>query len=79
VLSALGALLGSVAIQAVVRLDVNDDRRVARVLIVLQCGWVLSVFVFGLSSSFVVAAVAFWCKRVVDYMSEPCSTPGRLA
>jgi MFS transporter, DHA3 family, tetracycline resistance protein len=71
VLNAVGALLGIVAIQAVVRLDVNDDRRVARVLIVLQCGWVLSVFVFGLSSSFVVAALAFWCKRVVDSMSEP--------
>jgi hypothetical protein len=70
VLNAVGAVLGIAAIQSVVRLDVNDDRRVAR-LLVLQGGWVISVLVFGLSSSFVVAALAFWCKRIVDSMSEP--------
>jgi hypothetical protein len=71
VLNAVGALLGIVAIQGVVRLNLNDSSRVALVLLVLQVGWVASVLVFGLTSSFVIAALAFWCKRIVDSMSEP--------
>jgi hypothetical protein len=71
VLNGVGALLGIAAIQTITRLDTNDDKRVARLLLVLQCGWVLSVLVFGLTTSFVVAAIAVWSKRVVDSMSEP--------
>jgi hypothetical protein len=71
VLNAIGALLGIAAIQGVVRLDINDDQRVARMLLLLQFGWVASVLVFGLTSSFVLAALAIWCKRIVDSMSEP--------
>jgi len=71
VLNAVGALLGIAAIQRVIRMDTNDDQRVVRALLLLQGGWVASVLVFGLTTSFVVAALAIWCKRIVDSMSEP--------
>jgi MFS transporter, DHA3 family, tetracycline resistance protein len=71
VLNAVGAVRGVAAIQGAVRMDTNDDQRVARMVLHLQCGWVASVLVFGLTSSFVVAALAIWCKRIVDSMSEP--------
>jgi hypothetical protein len=71
VLNAIGGLLGIAAIRGVVRLELNDHRRVARILLALQVGWVAGILVFGLNSSLVVAAMAFWCKRIVDSMREP--------
>jgi DHA3 family tetracycline resistance protein-like MFS transporter len=68
ILNAVGAVLGILAIQAVVRLK---NQHVPRLLLLLQCGWVLCVLVFGLTTSFVVAALALWCKRVVESTSEP--------
>jgi DHA3 family tetracycline resistance protein-like MFS transporter len=54
-----------------VQLDTNDDQRVIRMLVLLQAGWIATVFVFGLTTSFAVAALAIWCKRIVESLSEP--------
>jgi hypothetical protein len=70
VLNAVGARLGFAAIQGVCRLKITRDPYVARMLLLLQCGWIVCVLVFGLTSTFVVAAVAIWCKRVVESTSE---------
>ena len=72
ILNTVGVLLGIAAIQlAVRRLMTADDRRVARVLLVLQTVWLAAVVVFGLTDSFVVAVLALWAKRVADSMSGP--------
>jgi DHA3 family tetracycline resistance protein-like MFS transporter len=71
VLNAVGAVLGIAAIQAVVRLKYANARHVARALLLLQCGWITCVLIFGLTTSFVVAALALWGKRVVESTSEP--------
>jgi len=72
ILNTVGALLGIAVIQVVVRrLMTADDRRVARVLLVLQTVWLGAVLVFGLTDSFVVAVLALWSKRVADSMSGP--------
>jgi DHA3 family tetracycline resistance protein-like MFS transporter len=71
ILNAVGALLGIAAIQSVARLKNARDADLARVLLVLQSGWIICVLIFGLTSSFVVAALALWCKRIVESTSEP--------
>ena len=53
------------------RLNYANAQHVARVLLLLQCGWIICVLVFGLTTSFVVAALAVWCKRVVESTGEP--------
>jgi DHA3 family tetracycline resistance protein-like MFS transporter len=71
ILNAVGALLGIAAIQIVVRLKDQHDQDLARLLLVLQSGWIICVVIFGVTSSFVVAAIALWCKRIVESTSEP--------
>jgi DHA3 family tetracycline resistance protein-like MFS transporter len=71
VINAVGEVIGIAAIQTIVRLKNTIHQDVARTLLLLQCGWVMCVLLFGLTSSFVVAALAIWCKRVVESTSEP--------
>jgi DHA3 family tetracycline resistance protein-like MFS transporter len=70
-INAVGMLLGIAVIQFVLRVDTTDDRQVARVLLATQSVWLGSVVVFGVTTSFAVAVLALWSKRVADSMSRP--------
>ena len=71
IIDAVGMLLAIVGLQLLVRAHISDDRRLVRLLLVLQAVWLVTVLGVGLTTSFAVAVLAVWCKRVADSMSQP--------
>jgi len=71
ILRAVAMLLGIVAVQAMIRLDLDDDRVLARWLIVANGLWVVAVIAFGLAPDFLVAVLAYWLASIVKSMSQP--------
>lgn len=71
ILEAGALLLGIVAVQALVRLDLTDDRVLARYGLLAHGGWLVAVCMFGLATDFWLAVLAFWTARVMKSIGQP--------
>jgi DHA3 family tetracycline resistance protein-like MFS transporter len=71
IFSAVGSVLSIVAAQALVRLDLTDDRVLARYGLLAHGGWLIAVCVLGLAPSFTVAVLALWAAGVLRSIGRP--------
>ena len=71
ILEAGALLLGIVGVQALTRLDLTDDRVLARYGLLAHGGWLVAVCAFGLATDFGMAVLAFWAARVMKSLSQP--------
>ena len=71
ILEAGALLLGIAAVQTLTRLDLTDDRVLARYGLVAHGGWLMAVCVFGLATEFWLAVLAFWTARVMKSLGQP--------
>lgn len=71
ILEAGALLLGILAVQALTRLDLTDDRVLARWGLLAHGGWLVAVCVFGLATEFWLAVLAFWSARVMKSVGGP--------
>jgi DHA3 family tetracycline resistance protein-like MFS transporter len=71
IFNAVGSLLSIVVAQALTRLDLTDDRVIARYGLLAHSGWLVAVIVFGLAPDFTLAALAFWISVVLRGVGQP--------
>ena len=71
ILEAGALVLGIVGVQALTRLDLTDDRLLARYGLLAHGGWLVTVCVFGLATDFWLAVLAFWAARVMKSIGQP--------
>ena len=64
-------MLGILGVQALTRLDLTDDRVLARYSLIAHGGWLVAVCAFGLATDFAVAVLAFWTARVMKSIGQP--------
>jgi MFS transporter, DHA3 family, tetracycline resistance protein len=71
ILEAGALVLGILGVQALTRLDLTDDRVLARYSLMAHGGWLVAVCAFGLATDFVVAVLAFWTARIMKSIEQP--------
>jgi hypothetical protein len=71
IFNAVASVLSIVAAQALTRLDLTDDRVIARYGLLAHSGWLLAVIVFGLAPDFTVAVLALWVSIVLRGVRQP--------
>jgi hypothetical protein len=71
IIAAVGSILSIVAAQALTRLDLADDRTLARWGLATHAGWMLAVCALGLAPDFTVAVAALWAAAVLRALGRP--------
>jgi DHA3 family tetracycline resistance protein-like MFS transporter len=71
IITGVGSVLSIVAAQALTRLDLTDDRVLARYSLLAHSGWLVAVVVFGLAPDFTVAVLALWASGVLRGIRQP--------
>ena len=71
IFNVVGLLLGIVAAQALTRLDLTDDRVLARWGLLAHVGWMVSAIALGLAPDFLTAVLALWAARVCKVAGGP--------
>jgi DHA3 family tetracycline resistance protein-like MFS transporter len=71
VLEAVTLLVGIAGAQLLTRLDLTDDRVLARYGLLAHGGWMLAVCVFGLTGDFFGALLAYWAARMMKSIGQP--------
>jgi DHA3 family tetracycline resistance protein-like MFS transporter len=71
IFNGVGLLLGIAAAEALTRLDLTDDRVLARWGLLSHAGWLVSAVALGLAPDFWVAVVALWAARVCKVVGQP--------
>jgi DHA3 family tetracycline resistance protein-like MFS transporter len=71
IIDAVAALLSIGVAQAMTRLDLTDDRVVARYAVLANGGWLVAVSAFGLAPNFALALLAYWGVRIMKGVRQP--------
>jgi DHA3 family tetracycline resistance protein-like MFS transporter len=71
IFNVVGLLLGIATAQALTRLDLTDDRVLARWGLLAHSGWLVSVIVLGLAPDFLVAVLALWAAGMCKSIRQP--------
>lgn len=71
IFTGVGSLLSIVVAQVMTRLDLTDDRVLARYSLLAHGGWTVAACVLGLAPTFTVAVLALWTAGVLRGISDP--------